>query len=322
MPIYDFSVRKSLMAFWKPQGSTAATTVDRHDNDVVLTHNRFTHLTIVQQRHSLPITVQRDNILYALEHFTTVVVTAETGSGKSTQLPQFLHESGWTKGNRCIACTQPRRMAAITVASRVAEEFGCVLGEEVGYAVRFDAKCSSKTVIKYCTDGLLLRETMSDPLLSKYSVILVDEAHERSLQSDLILGLLKKIQKKRNDLRIIVTSATVDAAAIKEFFESNTGAHKADPSKDTACIISVQGRVHPVDILYLQKPCINYIIAAAETVLQLHVSEDKGDILVFLPGAEEIDNCISILEDRGEKFSQTLILIPLYSSLPIAMQMR
>lgn len=308
------------MAFWKPQSSAGA---DRHGSDAILTHNKFLHLTIAQQRHNLPIAAQKDNILYALEKFTTVVVTAETGSGKSTQLPQFLHDAGWTKGNRCIVCTQPRRMAAITVAARVADEFGCALGEEVGYAVRFDSKCSSRTVIKYCTDGLLLRETMSDPLLSKYGVILVDEAHERSLQSDLMLGLLKKIQRKRSDLRIIVTSATVDANAIKEFFETNKNENKEDRSKDTACIVSVQGKVHPVDILYLEKPAANYITSAAETVLKIHSTEDKkGDILVFLPGAEEIDTCVRMIEEKGERFSQSIILIPLYSSLPIALQMR
>ena len=309
------------MAFWKPQ-SSSSNAVDRHDNDAVLNPNKYQHLSLAQQRLNLPISSQKQNILYALESFSTVVVTAETGSGKSTQLPQFLHEAGWTKGGRCIVCTQPRRVAAITVSSRVAEEFGCQLGDEVGYAVRFDAKCSDKTVIKYCTDGLLLRETMSDPLLSKYSVILVDEAHERSLQSDLMLGLLKKILKKRKDLRIIVTSATVDAVTIKEFFESNNGVNKSDRTKDTACIISVQGRVHPVDIHYLQKPCLNYITTAAETVLKIHENEDKGDILVFLPGAEEIDNCVRILEERGERYAQSLLLIPLYSSLPFAMQMR
>ena len=308
------------MAFWKP---TTNSTGDRHDCEPVLTNNKFQHMSLAQQRGNLPIARQKDNILFALEKFSVLVVTAETGSGKTTQLPQFLHEAGWTNGGRCIVCTQPRRMAAITVAARVADELGCVLGEEVGYAVRFDSKSSDRTVIKYCTDGLLLRETMSDPLLSKYSVVLVDEAHERSLQSDLMLGLLKKIQRKRSDLRIIVTSATVDATAIKEFFETNTGANKDNRAEDTACVVTVEGRVHPVDIMYLQKPAANYIIAAAETVLKIHSSEDKnGDILVFLPGAEEIDSCVNILEERGEKFVNSLILIPLYSSLPIAMQMR
>ena len=308
------------MAFWKPQGNLSA---DRHGGDSILTNNKNLHLSLAQQRQSLPIAAQKNNILFALEKFSTIVITAETGSGKSTQLPQFLHEAGWTRGGQCIACTQPRRMAAITVAARVADEFGCTLGEEVGYAVRFDSKCSAKTVIKFCTDGLLLREFMSDPLLSKYSVIMVDEAHERSLQSDLVLGLLKKIQRKRDDLRVIVTSATVDADTIKEFFERNKDATKGDHSEDTACIFSVQGRVHPVDILYLQKPCLNYIISAAETVLKIHSREDsKGDILVFLPGAEEIDNCVQILEERGEKWARSLCLVPLYGSLPIAMQMR
>ena len=142
------------MAFWKPQGNVSA---DRHGGDSILTNNKNLHLSLAQQRQSLPIAAQKSNILYALEKYSTVVVTAETGSGKSTQLPQYLHEAGWTRGGRCIACTQPRRMAAITVAARVADEFGCTLGEEVGYAVRFDSKCSTKTLINYCTDGLLLR---------------------------------------------------------------------------------------------------------------------------------------------------------------------
>ena len=148
-------------------------------------------------------------------------MTTETGCGKSTQLPLYLHEAGWTADGNCVVCTQPRRVAATSVAMRVAAEFGCAIGEEVGYGVRFDFKCTSKTVLKYYTDGVLLRETMSDPLLSKYNVIIVDEAHVRSLSSDILLGLLKKISKKRKDLRIIVTSATLDAVPLKNFFETN-----------------------------------------------------------------------------------------------------
>lgn len=305
--------------FWRPSASS----VDReHGADSsAFIHNRFQHLTIPQQRIALPIYPSKNDILYALENYTTLVVSAETGSGKSTQIPQFLHEAGWTANNRCIACTQPRRMAAITVATRVAVEFGCTVGNEVGYAVRFDAKCSeTRTLIKFMTDGLLLRETMSDPLLSKYSVVLVDEAHERSLHSDLVLGLLKKIQRKRKDLRIIVTSATVDAVAIKDFFETNAD---TDRSKDTACIINVQGRVHPVDILYLEKPAPNYIVTAVETVLNIHLNEDPvGDILVFLPGAEEIDSMLQLLDERADQHARNLTLIPLYSSLPFDMQMQ
>ena len=273
--------------FWRPN---TATLLEREGTaeGVVPLNNKYHNLSIAQQRLSLPIADHKNNILYALEKYNTVVISAETGSGKSTQIPQFLVEAGWAAQGRCIACTQPRRMAAMTVATRVAEEYGCTLGDDVGYAVRFEAKCSeTRTVIKFCTDGLLLRETMSDPLLSRYSVILVDEAHERSLHSDLMLGLLKKIQRKRPDLRVIVTSATVDAIAIKEFFETNQELD-GDRSKDTACIVTVQGRMHPVDILYLEKPAPNYIVTAVETVLNIHTHEDaQGDVLVFLPGADE-----------------------------------
>jgi ATP-dependent RNA helicase DDX35 len=208
-------------------------------------------------------------------------------------------------------------MAVISVASRVAEEVGCVLGEEVGYSIRFDQKLSSNTVIKYCTDGILLRETLTDPLLSNYSVIIIDEVHERSLNTDILLGLLKKIKKKRKDLRVIITSATLNADRLRDFFETN---NKNIEGKNTACILSVEGRQYPVDIEYLAKPCSDYIRCAIDTVINIHKKEQRGDILVFLPGAEEIDNAISLIEDLCE--SDDIYFLPLYSSLPIAMQMR
>ena len=285
-PLPRQNTRSNMAQFWRPN---TAVLLEREGTaeGVVPLHNKYHNLSIAQQRLSLPIADHKNNILYALEKYNTVVISAETGSGKSTQIPQFLVEAGWAAQGRCIACTQPRRMAAMTVATRVAEEFGCTVGDDVGYAVRFEAKCSeTKTVIKFCTDGLLLRETMSDPLLSRYSVIVVDEAHERSLHSDLMLGLLKKIQRIRPDLRVIVTSATVDAIAIKEFFETNPE-QEGDRTKDTACIVTVQGRMHPVDILYLEKPAPNYIVTAVETVLNIHTNEEaQGDVLVFLPGVQ------------------------------------
>ena len=244
-------------------------------------------------------------------------MTTETGCGKSTQLPLYLHEAGWTADGNCVVCTQPRRVAATSVAMRVAAEFGCAIGEEVGYGVRFDFKCTSKTVLKYYTDGVLLRETMSDPLLSKYNVIIVDEAHVRSLSSDILLGLLKKISKKRKDLRIIVTSATLDAVPLKNFFETNDNPN--DSTLDTAYILSVQGRQFPVDILYLNAPCRDYIRSAVDTVLSINKHEDWGDVLVFLPGGEEIDTAISILHE--EYNGETMYFLPLYSALPPHVQM-
>lgn len=280
-------------------------------------YNRHRHLPLRHQRELLPIFRVRKEILYLVEKFRAVVLIGETGCGKSTQLPLYLHESGWTRDGHAVVCTQPRRIAAVTVSSRVADEFGCKLGEEVGYGIRFDFKCSEKTKIKYYTDGVLLRETMTDPLLSKYSVIIVDEAHQRSLHSDILMGLLKKIQRKRPELRIIITSATLDAVSFKNFFETNI---TDDPSKDSAAIMSIQGRQHPVDIYYLSTPCQDYVEASVDTILLLHRQEEPGDVLVFLPGMEEIDDAMSLLQDRYH--GDTLWVLPLHSSLPHHLQLQ
>lgn len=188
---------------------------ERGDDLTGLLHNpRRKHVSLSYQRQALPITRIKNHILYAIEKYSTIVLVGETGSGKTTQITQYLNDAQWTAKGRCVVCTQSRRISAISVATRVAEEMGVTLGQEVGYAIRFDQKCSNKTFIKYCTDGTLLRETMSDPLLTAYSVVIVDEAHERSLYSDILLGLLKKIKRKRKDLRIVIMSATVGTADI------------------------------------------------------------------------------------------------------------
>lgn len=155
--------------FWRPSLG------DRSNEDRIPIANRHKHLPLTQQRQLLTVFRYRKQILYALEKFSTLVLISETGAGKSTQIPQYLHEAGWTADGRCVVCTQPRRIAALTIATRVAEEMNCSLGDEVGFAIRFEQKCGQNTVIKYCTDGILLRETMSDPLLTKYSVIMIDE---------------------------------------------------------------------------------------------------------------------------------------------------
>lgn len=327
------------MSYWKPSaGIKAALDRDVADTDNIIilgssssNSNRKNMMgassRCVRQEVSLPISKFKNHILYALEKFTTVIIISETGSGKSTQIPQYLYHAGWTTSNNCndcnniyrgIACTQPRRMAVISVASRVAEEMGCLLGNEVGYSIRFDQKTSPKTVIKYCTDGILLRETLTDPLLSSYSVIIIDEVHERSLNTDILLGLLKKIKKKRKDLRVIITSATLNADKLREFFETNSSSSADD--NNTACVLSVEGRQYPVDIEYLARPCHDYIKCAVDTVINIHNKEKEGDVLVFLPGAEEIDHAIHLLEEICER--DDIYFLPLYSSLPISMQMK
>lgn len=136
------------------------------------------------------------------------------------QIPQFLAAAGYTKNNKCVACTQPRRVAAMSVARRVAEEMDLVLGEHVGYTIRFEDCTSSKTILKYLTDGMLLREAMGDPLLSRYSVLILDEAHERTLSTDVLMGLLKEVLLKRKDLKLVVMSATLDAGKFQEYFDN------------------------------------------------------------------------------------------------------
>ncbi|KAG5186966.1 P-loop containing nucleoside triphosphate hydrolase protein [Tribonema minus] len=278
------------MAFWKP-GTAGPGFVQERGGDAeapVLVDPKLSHLPLSKQRQALPIYQYHRSLLYALETHRTLVIVGETGSGKTTQVPQYLHQAGWTAGGRAVVCTQPRRVAAVTVAARVAQEMGVELGEEVGYAVRFDEKCSKevgRTALKFVTDGLLIREMMLDPLLSRYSVVMLDEAHERTVHNDILFGLLKKVMRQRSDLRLIVASATLDAEEFRDFFET------ADKEGDklTATILSVQGRQHPVDILYLEAPADNYVRAAAEAALSIHETEPPGDILIFMPGAEEID---------------------------------
>ncbi|CAE8597419.1 unnamed protein product, partial [Polarella glacialis] len=192
--------------------------------------------TMKEQREGLPIFKLRNELLQAFHDNQILIVIGETGSGKTTQMTQYLAEAGYTSRG-LIGCTQPRRVAAMSVAKRVAEEFGCRLGQEVGYAIRFEDLTGPDTVIKYMTDGMLLREILTDDQVSKYSVIMLDEAHERTINTDVLFGLLKVAVKLRPELKIIVTSATLDAEKFsKYFFDSH--------------IFTIPGRTHPVEILY------------------------------------------------------------------------
>ncbi|KAF0700629.1 Aste57867_8807 [Aphanomyces stellatus] len=263
---------------------------------------------------SLPIESREKEILYAVETSSVVILAGETGSGKTTQTPQYLYRAKFGK----IAVTQPRRIAAITVAERVASEMGVRLGGEVGYAVRFEEKWDpERTGIKFLTDGMLVRETMLDPLLTHYNVIMLDEAHERNLETDILLGLLKKILKKRPDLRVIVASATLHIESFVKFFSSIKHDGAASGTKQTVSAISVQGRQYPVDILYLKAPTANFEQKAIDAIVDIHTREKPGDILVFLPGQDEIDHVVQALAQMG---SPTLLPLAFYGSLPVNVQ--
>ena len=266
----------------------------------------------------LPIARHRESLLYTVETYPVTIVIGQTGSGKTTQLPQFLEQAGWCSDGKLIGVTQPRRVAATTVAIRVAEEMKCQVGEEVGYSIRFEDVTSAKTRIRFLTDGMLLREALVDPLLNRYSVVMVDEAHERSVNSDVLLGLLKKIKKRRPDLRIIVSSATLLADTFVNYFADG------EAPDDDCRVVSLEGRAYPVDILYLEEPADDYVSKAIDTAFQIHTQEAEGDILVFLTGREEIERATQMLSERAAAFqpkAQALQPLPLFAGLTTEEQM-
>ncbi|CAL0323843.1 unnamed protein product [Lupinus luteus] len=276
-----------------------------------ITFGQRSKLSIQEQRQSLPIYKLKKELIQAVHDNQVLVVIGETGSGKTTQVTQYLAEAGYTTRGK-IGCTQPRRVAAMSVAKRVAEEFGCRLGEEVGYAIRFEDCTGPDTVIKYMTDGMLLREILVDENLSQYSVIMLDEAHERTIHTDVLFGLLKQLVKRRPELRLIVTSATLDAEKFSGYFFNCN-------------IFTIPGRTFPVEILYTKQPESDYLDASLITVLQIHLTEPEGDILLFLTGQEEIDFACQSLYERMKGLGKNvpeLIILPVYSALPSEMQSR
>lgn len=274
-----------------------------------------------------------------------MIVMGETGSGKTTrkffierifnvnylnlfvlciEIPQFLLEAGLaSKEIGGVAVTQPRRVAAVNLAKRVAEETMTKLGSKVGYTVRFDDTSSPNTVIKYLTDGMLLREILSDELLLRYKVIVLDEAHERTLRTDMLFGMVKNIQKIRKEkadkgedgieeLKIVVMSATLDAEKFSEFFNG-------------AKILYVSGRLYPVDTMFTFEPQSDYLDASLVSIFQIHVNNPKGDILVFLPGQEAIESLTSLVVEYSSQLrphQQKLLACPLFAALPPSQQQK
>ncbi|PGH31326.1 ATP-dependent RNA helicase DDX35 [[Emmonsia] crescens] len=274
----------------------------------------------------LPIARHRQSLLYLIETYPVAIVVGQTGSGKTTQLPQFLDQAGWCSDGKIIAVTQPRRVAATTVATRVAEEMRCKVGEDVGYSIRFEDVTSSSTRIKFLTDGLLLREALVDPLLSRYSVIMVDEAHERSISTDILLGVLKKIRKRRPELRIVISSATLQAEEFLRFFAGDEFNLESEdePGGSVGRIITLEGRMYPVDCLFLETPAEDYVERAIKTVFDIHTREPDGDILVFLTGREEIDTVIQQISERANSLhakAPGLLPLPLYAGLTTEQQL-
>ncbi|MBW3551785.1 MAG: DEAD/DEAH box helicase, partial [Proteobacteria bacterium] len=261
---------------------------------------------------SLPIALEANRIVALIREHPVVVIAGETGSGKTTQLPKLCLAAGRGQAGM-IGCTQPRRIAARAVAKRVSEELQTPLGGAVGYQVRFNENVGERTAIKFMTDGILLAEIQSDRWLSAYDTILIDEAHERSLNIDFLLGYLKQLLKKRRDLKVIVTSATIDTARFAAHF-------------DDAPVVDVEGRGYPVSVRNRplegegeqagERSVVDGIVGACDEITR---EDPRGDVLVFLAGEREIRDAHQALERR--KYRDTEVL-PLYARLSVRDQDR
>ncbi|XP_036693764.1 ATP-dependent RNA helicase DHX33 isoform X1 [Balaenoptera musculus] len=269
------------------------------------------------QRRSLPIFQARGQLLAQLRNLDSAVLLGETGSGKTTQIPQYLYEGGIGR-QAVIAVTQPRRVAAISLATRVSDEKRTELGKLVGYTVRFDDVTSEDTKIKFLTDGMLLREAISDSLLRKYSCVILDEAHERTIHTDVLFGVVKAAQKRRKELgklplKVIVMSATMDVDLFSQYFSG-------------APVLYLEGRQHPIQIFYTKQPQHDYLHAALVSVFQIHQEAPcSQDILVFLTGQEEIEAMSKTCRDIAKHLPDgcpSMLALPLYASLPYAQQLR
>ncbi|KAF8945269.1 DEAH-box ATP-dependent RNA helicase prp22 [Haplosporangium gracile] len=280
---------------------------------------------IRKQQEALPIYDHRNGLMEAIRDNEILVIIGETGSGKTTQLPRYIIEE--FRGMR-VGVTQPRRIAAISVAKRVAEEYDCRIGDTVGYTIRFDDTTSSRTRLKYMTDGVLLREATMDPLLEKYDLLIIDEAHERTVDTDVLFGLLKRTKAKRRDLKLLIMSATLNVTKFSDFFNE-------------CPIYTIPGRTYPVEILHSRDTAkigalkATYVSKCVDTVMHILNKEvrsgDVGDVLVFLTGQHEIERACQDLkkavQDQSSKDNgggklvtvtlDQLQILPLYASLEL-----
>ncbi|MCX5833316.1 MAG: ATP-dependent RNA helicase HrpA [Deltaproteobacteria bacterium] len=296
-----------------PGGEEALERIEKRlENSIRRTEKRRKDCPRISCPPSLPITAHKDEIVAAIRSHRVIIVTGETGSGKTTQLPKLCLEAGrGTFGY--IGCTQPRRIAAVTVAQRISEEMGDTVGNTVGYKIRFEEKLNRHSYIKIMTDGILLMEIQADPFLSGYDTLIVDEAHERSLNIDFVLGMLKMLLARRRDLKVIITSATIDTEKFSRAF-------------DHAPIIEVSGRLYPVEVRYVpldpdseEAGEMGYVEAAVSAVDDLDRRHEAGDILVFMPTERDIRETCDLLEGRNYRDAT---IYPLYARLSSAEQRR
>ncbi|XP_075958406.1 ATP-dependent RNA helicase DHX33 [Anarhichas minor] len=291
--------------------------LDRNKPGMLLPRKGNATTPIDVQRKQLPIYQAKPQLLNQLRQLHNAILIGETGSGKTTQIPQYLYEAGIGRQG-IVAITQPRRVAAISLAARVAEEKKTPLGKLVGYTVRFEDVTSSETKLKFMTDGMLLREAIGDPLLLRYTVVVLDEAHERTVHTDVLFGVVKTAQRRRRELnkvplKVIVMSATMDVDLFSEYFNKSP-------------VLYLEGRQHPIQIYYTKHPQSDYLQAALVSVFQIHQEAPPShDILVFMTGQEEIEALARTCRDIAKHLPDgcgPMLVIPLYASLPPAQQLR
>ncbi|KAK7992075.1 pre-mRNA-splicing factor ATP-dependent RNA helicase PRP43 [Apiospora saccharicola] len=250
---------------------------------------------------NLPMMQNKDAIIDSIRNNKVTILTSETGSGKTTLTPLFCLEDALNNEDAgMIMCTQPRKLAATSVAKQVARQIGVKVGEEVGYAVRFDKKMTGNTRVLYTTDGHLLQQMTNDSNLKPCSYILVDEVHERSVPTELLIAMLKIVVDRRNDLKLVIMSATLNAGKLSAFFND-------------APIVTLTGRQFQVRIAYMSEPVLNVTMTVIATVLHIHKTKPGGDILVFMRGADEIEAVCKLLRQCPE--AERLTALPLYSAL-------
>mmetsp|Transcript_36732 Transcript_36732/g.77075 ORF Transcript_36732/g.77075 Transcript_36732/m.77075 type:complete len:806 (-) Transcript_36732:177-2594(-) len=312
----------------KSTGFAAHVTKKKPDGKSSTTTSEFARTkSIREQREYLPAYSVRESLLHTIRENNIVIVVGETGSGKTTQLTQYLAEEGYTEYGM-VGCTQPRRVAAMSVAKRVSEEVAATvketknrdwdderdgLGGTVGYSIRFEDQTNEHTVIKYMTDGVLLRESLRDPDLNRYSAIIMDEAHERSLNTDVLFGVLRKVAARRSDLKLIVTSATLSADVFSDFFGG-------------VPVFRIPGRTFPVETYFARGVQEDYVMAAVKQTLQIHFNSPPGDILIFMTGQEDIEGTCTVLAEKMNSLGEDgdnakpLLVLPMYSQLPADLQ--
>jgi ATP-dependent RNA helicase DHX33 len=307
--------------FNKKNGPSSPKKIKLNDNESgksVYTNGNNKRISIQEQRTKLPVYDKKNKLLDLIKRHNTLIILGETGSGKTTQIPQYIN-SARLQNNGRIGITQPRRVAAVSIATRVAQEYGNgqTVGDTVGYRVRFEDVTSKKTRIKYLTDGMLLREAMVDSLLMEYTVIILDEAHERTIHTDVLFGIVKKAQKVREtqnlaSLKIIIMSATMDVDHFSKYFNNCQAVY-------------LEGRTYPVNVFYTIKPHDDYQTACVATFFKIHRDAPANhDVLIFLTGQEEIEavaHQIRLLAKDPEVEGPPLRVCTLYAAQPSSQQM-